>query len=281
MINVLDYVRPITIDEAIERMAADEFIPIAGGTDLIPQLRRGNGCRLLDIGGLNLDFIRDNDEWIEIGAGTTHTEIHESKLVKDNLPLVGRACGLIGSIQIRNRGTLGGNIANASPCADSVPALLVYDAEIKLASRAGERRINLAEFIKGPYRTNRRPDELIISILCRKHAPATGGAFLKLGRRQAVNISRMSLAAIIKIGENSIIESARVSAGSVFPVPSRIQEVEIMLSGAAVSPELFRKAGEVAAESMIAKSGRRWSTPYKEPVLIGLTQRALTMAAGF
>jgi len=281
MISVLDYVRPKNIDEAIERMAADEYVPIAGGTDLIPQLRGGKGRRLLDIGGLHLDFIRDDGEWIEIGAGTTHAEIHENSLIKENLPLVGQACGLIGSSQIRNRGTLGGNIANASPCADSVPALLVYGAEIKLASRGGERRIGLAEFIKGPYRTARRPDELIISILCRKDTPATGGAFLKLGRRQAVNISRMSIAAIMKIGRDEVIESARVAAGSVFPAPSRIPEVEKMLSGAAVSPELFRKAGEIAAESMIAKSGRRWSTPYKEPVLIGLIRRVLAAAAGF
>ncbi len=279
MINVIQYIRPRNIDEAIERMAADELVPIAGGTDLIPQLRRGRSCRLLDIGRLTLGFIEDIGDWIEVGAATSHAEIARSKLIGKCLPLLGRACGLIGSAQIRNRGTIGGNIANASPCADSVPALLIYDAELKLLSRSGERRIKLAEFISGPYRTNRRPDELIVSILCRKNIPTTGNAFIKLGRRQAVNISRMSIAAIIEMGADRIIGSARLAASSVFPVSSRMPEVERMLYGATATPELFRIAGEVAAETMVAKSGRRWSTPYKEPVLIGLTERALTEAA--
>lgn len=277
--RVLEYVRPSGIEEAINLMSADEYLPIAGGTDLIPQIRHGLKARLLDIGNLNLCYIQNIGEFIEIGAGTSHAEICRSDLVKNYLPLLAEACNQIGSMQIRNRGTVGGNIGNASPCADSVPPLLIYEAEIKLLSRKGVRQVKIDDFITAPYKIDRRPDELIVSIICRKDTNNGGHSFLKVGRRQAVNISRMSLAATITTSEGKI-KSAKIAAGSVFPTPSRMFELERMLEGNKISQEIFRQAGEFAAELMIQETGYRWSTPYKKPVLAGLTERALNLAAG-
>jgi CO/xanthine dehydrogenase FAD-binding subunit len=201
-------------------------------------------------------------------------------LIKEKLPLLYRATGLVGSWQIRNRGTVGGNIINASPCADSVPALLNYDAELVLLSQKGKRTINLNEFTLGPYKTHIKPDELLYSIRCKKQTASSGYSYVKLGRRQAVNISRMTLAATIAKDKNNIITNATIAGGSIFPAPSRMPEIETLLNCQKASYELFEDAANLAAELMIKESGVRWSTPYKKPVLVGLVQRALCEASG-
>jgi xanthine dehydrogenase FAD-binding subunit len=280
MIAITDFRRPQTLDEAIDLMASGEFMPIAGGTDVIPQLRHEQPRQLLDIGNVGLGFIKERVNHIEIGATVTHSKLNTDTLVHEMLPLVSWATGMVGSWQIRNRGTVGGNIVNASPCADSVPALLNYDAEAVLVSKKGKRNIKLTEFIIKPYQTQKRPDELLHSIKCKKADKSAGISFIKVGRRQAVNISRMTLAVTIVKDENNVIKKAIIAGGSVFPAPSLMPAVENMLVGEMVSSALFEQAANFAAELMIKESGVRWSTPYKKPVLIGLIQKALGEASG-
>jgi len=280
MIAISDYRKPSKLKEALELLSSGDYSPIAGGTDIIPQLRSGKPKKLLDIGLLELAYIKEDGEYIEIGGGATHTQINLDKSVNKYLPILSKATGLVGSWQIRNRGTIGGNIVNASPCADSAPALLIYDAEITLVSLKGKRKISLNDFIEGPYLTGIRPDELLQSIRCVKASEGAGYSYIKLGRRQAVNISRMTLAATIAREKNGIVKQAAVAGGSIFPKPSRIPEIEQMLTGNKISNELIGDAAKLAAELMIKESGERWSTPYKEPVLIGLMERALREAAG-
>jgi CO/xanthine dehydrogenase FAD-binding subunit len=256
-------------------MAGKEYKPIAGGTDLIPQLRFGKPKDVLDIADLGLNFINGNNGYVEIGAACSHTTIATDKIIKNSIPLVGIASSLVGSRQIRNRGTIGGNIINASPCADTVPALLIYDAELILISKKGRRQIKLSEFTTQPYVTDRTADELLFSILCKKEKLSTGHSYIKLGRRQAVNISRMTVSASVQKSKDNIIKDIRLAGGSVFPVTSRITELENMLIGQKISSKLFEDAGEYAAELMIKKSGYRWSTAYKKPVITGLIKNAL------
>ncbi len=267
------------MEEALDLLSSGEFTPIAGGTDLIPQLRSGQARRLLDIARLGLSSVRENGDYIEIGAACTHTLLSKDSIVKKFLPLVSRATGLVGSWQIRNRGTVGGNIVNASPCADSVPALLDYDAELVLLSKKGQRTVGLNAFIESPYHTKLRPDELLHSIRCKKRQ-YTGHSFIKLGRRQAVNISRMTIAASLNVNGDGIISDIALSGGSIFPAPSRMPEIEKLLDCQKISKILFENAANSAAELMIRESGVRWSTPYKKPVLISLIQRALNEASG-
>jgi xanthine dehydrogenase FAD-binding subunit len=274
LIGVISYNRPQLLAEALSLMAEDIYQPIAGGTDVVPQLRVSRPTRLLDVGSLGLDHIKDNDEYIEIGAACTHTMISENELVHRFAPLLGIASGMVGSCQIRNRGTVGGNIVNASPCADTVPALLIYDTEVVMESQAGQRTMKLADFTTKPYTTDRKPNELLLAIKCKKITDLTGHSYLKLGRRQAVNISRMTVASSLAI-ENDIIKDARITGGSVFPVTSRMTGLESMLINQKITPKLIDDAGKFAAELMIKFSGNRWSTPYKQPVLIGLVKRAL------
>ncbi len=279
MMVVTEYRKPETIEKALDLLSSGDFVPVAGGTDLIPQLRDGRPRKLLDISGLSLSFIKEGDDYIDIGPACTHTALSSNEIIRDKLPLLSRATGLVGSWQIRNRGTVGGNIVNASPCADSVPALLGYDAELALVSRKGKRTIGLNEFIDGPYHTRLRPNELLYSIRCRKR-PSTGFSYIKLGRRQAVNISRMTLAVTMSKDGDNLIKDIAIAGGSIFPVPSRMLKIEKLLRLQRVSRDLFDQAANLAADLMIKNSGVRWSTPYKKPVLIALTQRALLEASG-
>ena len=201
---------------------------IAGGTDLIPQLRSGQPRSILDIARLCLSFIREDGDFIEIGAACTHTRLSTDNIIGEFLPLVRRATGLVGSWQIRNRGTVGGNIVNASPCADSVPALLNYDAELVLVSKTGRRTVALGAFIESPYHTIIQPGELLHSIRCRKRQ-YSGYSYIKLGRRQAVNISRMTLAVSLLLDGGGLISDIAMSGGSIFPAPSRMPEIEKLL----------------------------------------------------
>jgi xanthine dehydrogenase FAD-binding subunit len=279
MMTVTAYRKPKTIEEALDLLSSGDFVPIAGGTDLIPQMRDGRPRNLLDISSLALSYIREGDDYIEIGPACTHTELSSSDIVREKLPLLARAAGMVGSWQIRNRGTVGGNIVNASPCADSVPALLGYEAQLALVSKKGKRTIGLNEFIDGPYHTGLRAHELLYSIRCRKR-PSSGFSYIKLGRRQAVNISRMTLAVTMSIDRDGLITDIAVAGGSIFPAPSRMPEIEKLLHLQKVSKDLVDRAADLAAELMIKNSGIRWSTPYKKPVLIALMQRALLEASG-
>jgi CO/xanthine dehydrogenase FAD-binding subunit len=280
MITVESYKRPETVAEALKILKTGKFGIIAGGTDVIPQMRHNSSRQLLDISKLGLDFIKENGNTIEIGAAATHTQLNINPLIQQYLPLLATACGLVGSWQIRNRGTVGGNIVNASPCADSAPAMLIYNAKVVLLSSQGQRSVNLSEFIKKPYITEITPKELLHSFICQKADPSEGNSFFKLGRRQAVNISRMTVAVSLAKDDAGKILSARIAVGSVFPTPSRVAELENKLQGQLVSIALFEDVANLAADLMIKASGVRWSTPYKKPVLIGLTRRALINAAG-
>jgi len=280
MVTVKSYYKPSNLKEALALLSSKELKPIAGGTDLILDLRRGKESNLLDISKLGLDFIKESKDSIEIGTATTHSTLNLNEKIKKHFPLISIACGMLGSWQIRNRGTVGGNIVNAAPCADSVPALLNYDAIVVLVSKKGKRKIKLDKFIIKPYQTQKRPDELVHSIICKKPKVHQGYSFIKLGRRQAVNISRMTLAITLEKDKNNKIKRALVAGGSVSPAPCRMPQIEKALEGKKVSKDLFKKVSNLAADLMVKETGFRWSTPYKKPVLEGLLSRALHEAGG-
>ena len=181
-------------------------------------------------------------------------------------------------MQIRNRATLGGNIMNASPAADSLPALAVHEAVCVLRSqRGGERRLRLGELVTGPYCKCARPDELLVAV------ELEGGSgwrqsYMRLGRRQAMTISRLIVAVLMRF-EGSTVADVRISAGAAFPSPRRIEPAERALLGAPFSRAAAREAGEAAAEEMVRVCGIRWSTRYKQPVLAALVERAVRQCA--
>ena len=279
-----EYLVPETLDEVsslLHRYGKESRI-LAGGTDLLIGLKRNEVLPkvIIDIGRITeLSASREEEGHIFIGATATHTKIAESELIKREASLLSEAASSVGSVQIRNSGTIGGNIANASPAADTVPPLIVLDAEAQVISQSGKRSIPLSALFSGPYQTALAPDEWLSGVRFPKLTSQSGTSFLKLGRRRALSVSRMTVAVVLALDMNGLIEQARICAGAVMPMPSRAEKAEEILIGLPPDSGLFERAGRLVAEKMVQMTGIRYSTPYKEPVVINLVQRALAVAA--
>ena len=185
------------------------------------------------------------------------------------------ACSQIGSTQIRNRATIGGNIVNAAPCADSVPPLIAYNAKLKLQSKRGVREIPAADFILKNYQTQIQKDEILVSFSIPKPAKKYAFNYFKLGRRKAVNITRISIGILISYDEKGIVEECKIVSGSLFSKPKRIPEIERIISGKPLSEEIIDFIEKPLREIIDAEIGRRWSSEYKIPVFINMCQDAL------
>ena len=276
-----EYIAPVTLDAALEVVAERgvEAKVLAGGTDLLLEMRRPGGTAP----GTVVDISRIRDLWgvaehngsVVIGPLVTHAEIASSGLLRRYAGLLCSASATVGSPQIRNRGTIGGNIVNAAPCADTVPPLVALGARVTLSSANGDRELDLAEFYQEPYVTVARPDEVLTSIRFGKLPSGASSSFVKLGRRNAVAIARLSVATILMLDRSGVITEARIVPGSAFPTWQRVTEAEGLLLGEKPSAKLFTAAGQASSRMMIAATGRRWSTEYKEPVLAVLVRRAL------
>ena len=289
-----------TLDEALDRKAraGGEGRFLAGGTDLIIGLREQSSrlepLTIIDLTGIEelrrVELVPGDPQTpgakgaeggpgprrvLRLGPMLTHAEAERHPLLRRHAFLLSQACAQVGSPQIRNLGTLGGNLVHASPCADTVPPLLALEARVTLASGRGRRTVPVSEFLLAPYKTALAEDELLTSILLISPPDGAVSAFCKLGRRRALSVSRMSLAASGRIGEDGGIDFVRVAAGSVAPTPRRFPEVESFLAGRVPSPELLDQAGARLAGEMIEITGRRWSTPYKERVVKVLLRRVL------
>lgn len=279
------YIKPKTITDAIEELA--KYSPhaqvLAGGTDVLIELRRANGKTpkvIIDIANISeLNGIESLNGSLVVKPLATHTQLSSSRLLQQGAPLLTMAAGVIGSPQIRNRGTIGGNIMNAATCADCVPPLVALGAKVKVQSINGERVFDLSDFFIKPYKTKAFPNELLTEIQFSKLPDNARSVFVKLGRRNALAISRLSVAAIVRQDENGVIADASIVPGAAFPTWRSVREAEKLLLGQKPSSALFIEAGNKVSEVMIAETGRRWSTEYKEPVIAVLVRRALERCA--
>ena len=282
MIPSFDYKIPNTIEEAIEILWQDEGKAkiIAGGTDLVVRLRSGDHAPnvIVDITKIEeLRKIEEKNGTISIGAAVTHSEISCSPLIKEYAKVLSDAASEIGSPQIRNLGTIGGNIINASPAGDTIPPLMVLRGVGRVISKKGEREAPLSQLFKGPYETSLKPHELLVQITFKKLSHDTRSSFLRLARRDAMAIARMSVAIVLRLEKNRI-EEIRIAVGSVTPTPQRFSEVETFLKGKAPDGEILQKASLMLSETMIHQSGIRPSTSYKRPVVEALFVRAMREA---
>lgn len=283
-----DYARAHSLSEALGLLAqaGRKACILAGGTDLVVALREENErirhvSMVVDISYLEeLRYIREEEGSIVLGPLITHADIAASPLIREVVPFLAQACSQVGSPQVRNRGTIGGNICNASPAADTLPVLMALDAEVTVQNLEGQRRLALAEFVVAPYKTVLQPGEMVTEIRFAKPAPGTGTCFLKLGRRKAMGIARLSVAVIVEKNGEGYITKARIAPGAALPVPARVRAVEEILEGKKLSRALAVEAGKKLAEEMVRITGQRWSTPYKMPVIAALTRRAILQAGG-
>jgi CO/xanthine dehydrogenase FAD-binding subunit len=226
------YARPITPDEAIALLAEGGWKVLAGGTDFYPaQGVRPIAENILDVGAIvSLRGVREEVDHIVIGAATTWTDILRARLPMafDALKLAARE---VGSIQIQNTGTIAGNLCNASPAADGVPALLVLDAEVELASARGVRRLSLADFVLGNRRTACAADELLTAIRVPKPSTAGRSSFVKLGARRYLVISIAMAAVRVETGADGRIAGCAIAVGACSPVARRLEGLEADLVG--------------------------------------------------
>jgi len=279
------YIRVCSLGEACQALAEHGAAArvLAGGTDLLIEWRRPAAKSpqvVVDISPVGeLHGITEAEDAVLVKPLTTHSQLLQSDVLRQFAPLLSSAAAGIGSPQIRNRGTVGGNLMNAATCADTVPPLVALGAVVTLQSAHGARRLNLADLFVKPYQTVAKPDEILTEIRFPKLPPKAGSAFIKLARRNTLSISRLSAAAVLQIGEDGRIAAARIVPGAAFPTWRRVTEVEEMLAGEKPSGKLFAAAGAKVSEQMIKETGRRWSTDYKEPVLGVLVRRALEQAA--
>lgn len=251
---------------------------LAGGTDLVLEMRRPGASpdAVVDISRIaGLRGISLHDGEISVGPLTTHAEISRSLTIRTRAGFLAAAAGAIGSTQIRNRGTIGGNIMNAAPCADTVPPLVALGARLTLCSLRGERVVDIEGFFDAPYRSLARENEVLTLIRFRPAPADARSVFLKLGRRNAVSIARLSVAALVERDPEGIITGARIVPGAAAPQWRRIADAEELLRGKRPSVSLFAEAGKLVSETVVGMAGRRWSTEYKEPVLAVLVRRAL------
>ena len=232
---------PATLTEALTLLASGSHTPIAGGTELMVAFNTGRLTQksLLSINHLpELRFIRITPGAIAIGSGTTFTDIRRNPTIAEDLPLLIQSASWTGSIANQNRATLGGNICNASPAADTPPALLCYDATVTLISTQGQRTIPYADFHLGYKRTALRPDELLHTITIPRTFSAHQHFIRKVGTRNAQAISKTALAAVALINNNSIKE-IRLAAASLADRPLRLQATEAALLNRSLTPANF------------------------------------------
>lgn len=275
-----DYVRPKSLDEALHLLNDTSHTNrlLAGGTDLLVYLHHYPPLfsRVIDISLLpELKTITREGDTIRLGSSVTYTEAMESDILQTAAPLLVEACSLVGGPQIRNMGTLGGNVVNAAACADSLPALVCLDALAHLCGLKGERQIPVSEFVLKPNQTRLEPGEILTYFSFAAPPPGAKTAFLKLGRRNAQAISRLTMAAIGRVDAAGVIDLARLTPGAATPKIVRFTAAESLLLGQRPTADLLTAAGRCVAETMITLTGRRWSAEYKEPVIAVLAERAL------
>jgi CO/xanthine dehydrogenase FAD-binding subunit len=265
---------PSTLEKAVELLASEPgtWTPIAGGTDLMVAYAAGKlqTRKMISIGGLpELRTIEVDASEIRIGAACTYTNLRQHPVISKEFRLLAWSSAWTGGIANQNRGTLGGNIANASPAGDSLPVLLAYDADLIVVSANGHRRIPYRTFHTGYKKTLLAPDELIHSIGIKRDLKGYISYAQKVGARNAQAISKVFLAAIARVSSGTI-EDVRLAAGSVGPIPIRLVETERALAGQIVDNSLLEKMGEVLEREIQPIDDIRSTARYRTVVLRNL-----------
>ncbi len=274
-----DYLRPKDLKEALEWVQPKEVWPIAGGTGLLVDVRAREikPQAVVDIGFLEeLRILRQQDGRVKIGSCLTMTSIGQSDVIQSQAPVLSQAALSLGGPQIRNRATLGGNIVTASPAADSVVALIALGAEVTLQNTAGRRSVLLEDFMDGPGQARLKHGELLTEVSFRRPESREKGFFFKLGRRNALAISVISVAIMAKSdGMAGRWESVRIALGAVAPTVLRARKAEGLLSGQRVNEELAAKAARAAASECSPISDIRASAAYRRAMVEEWVARGL------
>ena len=277
-----ELIAPKRLEEVLRVLATGEgWQPFAGGTDLMVLLEAGKLVqkKFVNVWQLReLREIRGTAGQITIGALTTYTDVQRNATLQREYPLLCRAASETGSIATQNRGTLGGNIANASPAADSPPALLVYDAELEIISARGMRRVAYRDFHSGYKKMDLRPDELIASIRLSRSFDGWQQYYRKVGTRRAQAISKTCFAGAARIMDGKLTD-VHIAMGSVAPVPLRCVKTEAILRGQTLDAGLIRRAQEELGREISPIDDFRSTAKYRRRVSQNLLAEFLSTLA--
>ncbi len=274
------YLRPKTLDEAVALLASPGGQILAGGTDFYPALgERLPSGRIVDITALHeIRGIQFESDYVRIGGLTTWTDVIRAPLPKcfDALKAAARE---VGSVQIQNRGTVAGNLCNASPAADGVPPLLALDAEVELASATGSRRIPLEQFLASSRKTQRRPDEILAAVLVPRRMESAVSAFLKLGARRYLVISISMVAVVIQADRAGHVSEAQVAVGSCSVKALRLNTLEQSLQGMRFKRGIGAVVRPEHLQPLTPIDDVRATAIYRRDASVTLVQRALDACA--
>ncbi|WP_407277878.1 xanthine dehydrogenase family protein subunit M [Aromatoleum evansii] len=280
------YAAPQNLDEALGILQQGEVTILAGGTDLMPQTKAGRIAfkpTLMNIGRIaGLKGVTLDGEHLRIGALTTISELLRDPLIAQHAPVLAEACDHFASDQIRNAGTLGGNINNASPAGDTLVPLIVLDAEVELASKpngsVATRRVPLAEFFTGPGRTKRAANELLTAVRIPLPKPGHVARFYKFGTRPALDISTISIG-IAGIKRDGALTEARIAYGAVAATPVRGRSAEAAIEGRRLDDDTIETAANAARDEVSPIDDVRASAWYRKELIHNMTRRMLDHVA--
>jgi aerobic carbon-monoxide dehydrogenase medium subunit len=276
------YFNPKNVEEAVELLNnyGSKAKIIAGGTDLMVKINRGESPpeNLIYIGDANLSYIQEDEENLVIGAATTLDDLMKSQEVKRNAPILTAALKQMASVAVRNTGTLGGNLCNASPAADTAVPLLALKARVKLVAKRGERVVDCQDFFVGPGQTVLAADELLKEVMIPRQGNVEW-AYRKLGRRLAHTLSVVS-AGIVMQEEDGVRKNVRIVLGAVAPVPLLAVKAAALLEGKALNAEAIEAAAAAASEETQPIDDIRSSAWYRKRASKAMVKSLLNQIAG-
>ncbi|HUV54305.1 MAG TPA: xanthine dehydrogenase family protein subunit M [Candidatus Krumholzibacteriaceae bacterium] len=275
-----EYHQPTTVREAVETLKKHPGAkPLAGGTDLIPKMKQ----RLIEPKHVvnlkkipEMSVVEDRGDAVYIGAAVRLREIEKSETVRRRLPLLSSCVKSIGSVQIRNMGTLGGNVCNASPAADGALGLVALEATVHIAGPEGERRVEAKDFFKGPGLTVLGEDEIVTGFTVPVPTEDTGTCFISVGRT-ALDISTISIAVALTM-DGDRVKDAKIALGSVAPTPIRLADAEKQLKGKTLTEKLVEDTAMRVSESIKPITDIRGTAEYRREASRGMAVEAITKA---
>ena len=274
---------PTTLKEALDlkQEYKQNLLMLGGGTDLLVQIRNGRKQLKKDHKVLNLTHLEElhkieiKENFIRIGCNVTFSEIINNKLIKEIFPSLVRSLEIIGSLQIRNMGTLVGNICNASPAADSLPLLYCSDSTLTLQSQKGKRTVKIEDFIKGPGIIDLKEDEIVTFVNIPLWVKDYVGIHLTLRQRIPLSINKVSVAILLKSRENYTVEDAKIALGAVAPTILRVREAEDYLKGKKITKEIMNEVGKLCEKTARPITDVRSTIEYRKAMAGVLAVRAL------
>jgi CO/xanthine dehydrogenase FAD-binding subunit len=278
-----ELVTPGSLDDCLRTLKGrgSDVQLLAGGTDLLPQLKNGliKPTTVVDLSGVAELRVLEGDaqRGFRVGAAVTARVLERDPRIVATYPALAESAALVGSIQIRNLATVGGNLCNAAPSADMAPPLVALDAEAVIVSAGGRRRVPVASFFSGVRRTVLAPDELLVEFVIPAPGPRSGGAYLRHTPRRELDIAVVGVASQVSLADG-VCARARIALAAVAPTPVRATAAEQALAGQPLTPQAIARAADLAVEAARPISDQRGSAEFRRHLVRILTRRTLAEA---